>query len=151
LFEKTGGTGTSVITSNATNDGTILVSSGKLELEGAVTGTGTDTISGSSKLEFDKGVSTAATLGDQDIDFTGGGTLALLEPSRFYGEISDFGSGDTIKLDHSWRFSAISEVGGVTTLTLHRGSTTHDFEFVGDYTRSDFSITPGKITTIGYA
>ena len=52
---------------------------------------------------------------------------------------------------NSWRFSAISaEIGGVTTLTLHRGSTTHDFEFVGDYTRSDFSITPGKITTIKF-
>ena len=39
----------------------------------------------------------------------------------------------------------------MTTLTLHHGSTKHAFEFVGDYTRSDFSITPGKITTITYA
>jgi hypothetical protein len=152
LFEKTGGTGTSVITSNVTNDGTILVSSGKLELEGAVTGTGTDTISGSSKLEFGEGVYTSAQ-GGQDIDFTGGGggTLALLEPASFYGEISNFGPGDTIKLEDSWKFSALSEVGNMTTLTLHHGSTKHAFEFVGDYTRSDFSITPGKITTIGYA
>ena len=95
---------------------------------------------------------TPATLGDQDIDFTGGGTLALREPARFYGEISNFGSGDTIKLEDLWRFSAISgEIGGVTTLTLHRGSAAHDFEFVGDYTRSDFSITPGKITKITHA
>ncbi len=151
-------TETNVITSKVLNDGTITVAYGKLEIDGSVTGNGTDTITNTisnyyaSKLEFDKGVDTAATLGDQDIDFTGGGTLALLEPARFYGEISNFGPGDTINLEDSWKFSAISgEIGGVTTLTLHRGSTTHDFEFVGDYTRSDFSITPGKITKITYA
>jgi hypothetical protein len=37
-----------VVTGNFTNDGTIQVSSGKLELDGAVTGTGKDTISGPS-------------------------------------------------------------------------------------------------------
>ena len=39
----------------------------------------------------------------------------------------------------------------MTTLTLHNGLTKHAFEFVGDYTRSEFSITPGKITTVAYA
>jgi hypothetical protein len=34
----------------------------------------------------------------------------------------------------------------VTTLTLARGATMHAFEFAGDYTRSDFNITPGKTT-----
>ena len=114
-------------------------------------GTGTDTISGASKLEFDAGVSSAATLGDQNIDFTGGGMLHLLKPASFYGEISDFGSGDMVELKGLWAFSAISHAGGVTTLTLHHGSTTHGFEFVGDYTRSEFHITPGTTTTIKYA
>ena len=31
----------------------------------------------------------------------------------------------------------------MTTLTLAKGPTTHAFEFAGDYTQSDFSITPG--------
>ena len=38
LLEKTGGTGTSVITPKVTNDGTVLASSDTLDLKGAVTG-----------------------------------------------------------------------------------------------------------------
>lgn len=115
-----------------------------------MTGTGTDTISGAATLEFGAGVSTAATLGDQDIGFTGGGTLHLLAPTGFYGEISNFGSGDTVELLGSWAFSGISQASGVTTLTLMSGATTHGFEFGGDYTQSNFSITPGTTTKIGY-
>ena len=77
LLEKTGGTGTSVVAPKVTNNGTVIVSSGTLDLKGAVTGTGTDTISGASTLEFGAGVSTTATLGSQNIGFTGGGTLDL--------------------------------------------------------------------------
>ena len=101
LFEKTGGTGTSVIAPSVTNDGTIIRSSGKIEFQNAVIGDGNGHDLRSSKIEFDKGVYTSAQFG-QDIDFTGGGggTLALLEPASFYGEISDFGPGDTIKLEH---------------------------------------------------
>ena len=74
-----------------------------------------------------------------------------MKPTSFYGEISDFGTGDTIELNNSWHFSNISQAGGVTTLTLASGSTTHGFGFVGDYTQSDFNITPGATTTITYA
>ena len=148
LFEKTGGTKTSTIAPAVTNDGTVRVSSGTLELKGAVTGKGTDTISGASTLELGAGVSTAATLGDQDIGFTGGGTLRLLAPTSFYGEISDFGSGDTVELKGSWAFSGISDVAGVTTLTLASGATTHAFDFVGNYAQGDFKITSGATSTI---
>ena len=151
LLEKTGGTGTSVIAPKATNDGTVLVSSGTLDLKGAVTGKGTDTISGAATLEFGAGVSTAKTLGYQDIDFADVGTLHLLKPTSFYGEISDFAAGDTVELLGSWAFSGISRAGDVTTLTLAGGSTTHGFELVGDYTQSNFSIAPGTTTKIGYA
>jgi hypothetical protein len=152
VLERTGGTGRSVITSKVTNAGTIEVSSGTLELKGAVTGKGTDTIANASTLEFSAGLSTAATLGDQDIGFsTGGGTLHLLKPTSFYGEISDFAAGDTVELLGSWAFSGISQAGDVTTLTLGSGSTTHGFEFAGDYAQSNFSIAPGTTTTIKYA
>ena len=97
VLQRTGGTGRSVITSKVTNAGSIEVSSGTLELKGAVTGKGTDTISGAATLEFGAGVSTAATLGDQDIGFsTGGGALDLQKPTSFYGEISDFVAGDFV-------------------------------------------------------
>ena len=151
LLEGTGGTGTGVVTSKVINTGTIEASSGTLEVTGAVTGKGTDTISSAATLEFGAGVSSAKTLGDQDIGFGGGGTLDLLKPTSFYGEISDFGAGDTVELLGSWAFSRISHAGDVTTLTLANSSTTHAFEFVGDYSRSDFSITPGTTTKITFA
>ena len=151
LLEGTGGTGTGVVTSKVINTGTIEASSGTLEVTGAVTGKGTDTISGAATLEFGAGVSSAKTLGHQDIEFTGGGTLDLLAPASFYGEISDFGSGDTVELKGSWHFSGISHAGDVTTLTLAKGSTTHGFEFAGDYSRSEFHIASGTATTIGFA
>jgi hypothetical protein len=59
-----------VINGNVRNNGTVRVSAGKLVIEGAVTGKGKDTVSSSSHLEFDSGVSTAATRGSQDIDFS---------------------------------------------------------------------------------
>jgi hypothetical protein len=131
-----------------TNNGAIHVGNGDIAtIDSAVTGEGTETISGDSTLEFKKGVSSAETLGDQDIDFTGAGTLHLLKPAGFYGEISDFAAGDKVELKGTWDFSGISQAGGTTTLTLARGSTTHGFEFVGDYGQSDFSITPGNPTT----
>jgi fibronectin-binding autotransporter adhesin len=129
----------------------IYVTKGTVTGDGTVTGKGTFTISGDSTLEFDAKVSGAKTLGDQDIDFTGGGTLDLLKPAGFNGEISGFKAGDTIELLGSWDFSSISPGADVTTLTLAKGSTTHAFEFAGDYTQSEFSFTPGKTTTIGFA
>jgi hypothetical protein len=135
------------------NNGAINVANGDIAtIDSAVTGEGTETISGGSILEFREGVSSAGTLDDQDIDFTGAGALHLLKAAGFYGEISDFAAGDKIELKGTWDFSAISQADGMTTLTLTRGSTTHGFEFAGDYMQSDFSITPGsRTTTIKFA
>jgi hypothetical protein len=134
------------------NDGKIDAANGEtVTVEPAVTGKGKDTISGGSTLEFASNVATAKGLGNQDIDFsTGGGTLDLLAPKSFYGEISDFGSGDTVELLGSWAYSSISHAGGMTTLTLTDGSTKHGFEFVGDYKHSNFNIVSGATTNITY-
>ena len=83
-----------------------------------MTGKGTDTISGAATLEFGAGVSSAKTLGDQDIGFGGGGTLHLLKPTSFYGEISDFGGGRHSRAPGVMGLFQISHAGGVTTLTL---------------------------------
>jgi hypothetical protein len=149
LIEQSGGTG-STIAPAVTNTGTLEVTSGTLDFMGAVTGTGTDTISGASTLEFDSGVSSSTTVGSQNIGFTGGGTLDLTDPTSFYGEISDFAVGDTVDLSGSWAFSGFSENSGGTlaTLTLVNGATTHAFDFVGDYTQGDFKITSGTTSTI---
>jgi hypothetical protein len=103
-----------------------------------------------STLEFDSTVSSSTTVGSQNIGLTGGGTLDLTDPTSFYSQISDFAAGDTVELLGSWAFSGISDVAGVTTLTLASGGTTHAFEFVGNFTQSNFSITPGATTVIGH-
>ena len=105
LIEKTGGTGTSVIAAKVANAKSILVSTGALDFKGAVSGTGTDTISGASTLEFD---STAAS--GQTIDFSGGGgTLDLLNPKGFAAGIEDFAATDTIDLAGAWSLLSFSE------------------------------------------
>ena len=106
--------------------------------------------SGALTLEFDSAVSSSTTVGSQNIGFTGGGTLDLTDPTSFYGEMSSFAAGDTVELSRSWAFSGISEAAGVTTLTLASGSTKHGFEFVGNFTQNDFSITSGTTTKIGH-
>ena len=79
LLEKTGGTGVSTIAPNVTNTGTIDVSSGTLDFEGGISGTGSDAISGAATLEFDATVSAGQT-----VSFTGsGGEVALHKPARF--------------------------------------------------------------------
>jgi hypothetical protein len=152
VFEKTGGAGTSTIGPAVTNTGTLKVASGTLDFIGAVTGTGTDTISGASTLEFDGAVSSSKTLGDQNIGFTGGGTLDLTDPNAFWGEISGFAATDAIELLGSWAFSSFSENSGGTlaTLTLASGATKHAFDFVGGYTQGDFKIVSGATSTITY-
>ena len=150
LFEETGGTSTSTIAPAVTNTGTIEVTAATLDFKGAVTGTGTDTISGASTLEFDSAVSSSTTVGSQNIGFTGGGTLDLTDPTSFYGEVSGFAAGDTVELLGSWAFSGFSENSGGTlaTLTLINGTTKHAFDFVGDFAQRDFKITSGATSTI---
>ena len=141
----------SIDTTKFTNPGTVAVSNGDtVQIETRVTGTGTDTISGASTLEFENAVSSRTTVGSQNIGFTGGGTLDLTDPWSFYGEVSDFAAGDTVELLGSWAFSGFSENSGGTlaTLTLVNGTTTHAFDFVGDYAQGDFKITSGATSTI---
>ena len=144
LFEKTGGSGTSAIAPQLLNKGSVLVSSGTLDLEGAVSGNGVDTISGASTLEFGSTVG-----GGQTVDFSGG-ALDLLDPQGFSGKIAGFASPDMVQLAGDWNFSSFSETGNgmMGNLTLSSGGTTNTFHFLGDYTASDFSIASGEATTI---
>jgi hypothetical protein len=148
LFEKTGGTGTSAIAPAVTNAGTIEVTAGTLDLQGAVTGKGSDKVSGASTLEF--GSAVAAT---QTVDFRGGpSAVDLIDPNAFFGKIADFASPNTVNLSGDWVFSGFSEnaAGTLGTLTLASGASHHAFDFVGDYTASDFKITSGATTTIAH-
>ena len=148
LFEKTGGTGTSAIAANFANAHDILVSSGTLDFQGAVTGTGVDTISGASTLEFDSTL--AAT---QTIDYSGnGGTLDLTNPLGYDGShIKGFAKTDMVDLAGSCSFLNFSENGGVGTLTLTAGTNDAALEFAGSFTQNSFTIKTGTNTVIGHA
>ena len=68
-----------------TNQGTLKVTAQTLDFQGAVTGTGTDTIyAGTSTLEWNSAVSSSTTVGSQNIGFTGGGTVDLTDPTSFH-------------------------------------------------------------------
>jgi hypothetical protein len=146
LLEKTAGTGTSAITPKIQNAGMIVVTSGTLDIEGAVTGAGTDTVLGDSTLEFGSTVS-----GNQTIDFAGGQSVVdLIDPHGFSGQIENFASPDTVDLSGDWVFSGFSENSGGTLgmLTLARGATHLSLDFIGDYTKHDFAIASGTTTVI---
>jgi hypothetical protein len=139
LFEKKGGTATSRIAPAVTNAGTIKVSAGTLDLQGAVTGKGTDEISGASTMQFDAEVAFGQT-----VDFTGaGGELALSDPAAFAGHISGFdtvGTNDTIEVAGPWVFSGFTENAGGTQGSLHfvNGASTLHLTLIGEYNRLDF-------------
>jgi hypothetical protein len=140
LFEKTGGTGTSAIAPAMTNTGTIEVAAATLDMQGAVTGTGSDEISGASTLEFDSTVAAGQTVG-----FTGsGGTLNLTAPQGFAGEISGFdtvGANDAIEVASPWAFSGFTEnaKGTQGTLGFATGASTISLTLLGDYNPADFA------------
>jgi hypothetical protein len=143
--------GDSTFSGTTVNRGSVLVSSGTLDLEGDVSGKGAETILGASTLEFGSTVG-----GGQTIDFqtlgSSGGALDLIDPQGFSGKIAGFASPDTLLLEGDWNFSSFSETGNgkMGNLTLSSGGATQTFHFLGDYTASDFSIASGATTVIGH-
>ena len=141
LFEKTGGTATSAIAPPVTNTGTIEVAAATLDVQGAVTRTGSDEISRASTLEFDAGVSAGQT-----VSFIGrGGELELHAPAFFAGSISGFdtagaGSNDTIEVAAPWSYTGFKENAGGTegTLGFADGASTLRLTLIGNYNPADF-------------
>ena len=147
LFEKTGGTGTSVIAPNFVNGNGVSVGSGTLDFTGAVTGTGTDTISTGATLEFDSTVASG-----QAIAFSGANAvLDLTDPTGFSGSISGFAKSDTIDFAGSWSLLSVTQngAGTMSTLTLSNGAASDIVHLVGGaYAKTDFTLAAGAGTTI---
>ena len=144
LFEKTGGTGTSTIATSVTNTGRILAASGVVDFQGAVAGTGADSISDASTLEFDSSAAAGQTVG-----FAGsGGTLIIGSLQTFAATLSGYdiggagGTNDAIRLLGSWSETGFSENGGDTlgTLTLFNGTVHETLKFAGSYTSASFHV-----------
>jgi hypothetical protein len=149
LFEKTGGTGVSTILPAVQNTGTVEARSGTLDLKGAISGTGSLTISGAAKLE-----AAAAVGSGQTARFTGsGGEFILDDPLGFAGKISGFGATD--KLDFGAPFATGTSVhfvenGAHTSgaLTLTHGSSHTTITLPGSYLPTDFHATSGASGTL---
>jgi hypothetical protein len=156
LLEKTAGTGTSAIGVSVTNSKTITVSSGTLELDGGVYGTGTMNVSGAAELALGGAVSAT-----QAIAFGGsGGDLALSDTAGFKAGISGFGAGDTIDLTAFGYNAGSSESlifkenanGKQGVLTIKDGAMSASIILFGQYVTAGFqkSADSGAGTAITY-
>ena len=149
LFEKTGGSGESVIAPKFLNGHNVLDSSGTLDFQAAVTGTGTDTISGAATLEFDSTVASS-----QKILFQGAGsTLDLTDWGGFSGSLSGFdangASNDAIDVSAPWAFVGFNQSTGM--MTFADGGTQHAVKLTGSYIAADFHTqTVGGATQVTY-
>jgi hypothetical protein len=121
------------------NSGTVEAASGTLDLQKAVTGTGTLKIDAGKVLQAD-----ATVAGTQTVDFNGGSDrLVLTDAVHFAGKLQDFGTGDRLDLrqfNPSATTLAYSEKadnsGG--TLVVTDGTLTAKIALLGQYAASGF-------------
>jgi hypothetical protein len=144
-LEKSAGVGVSTIASAIGNSGTIGVAAGTLDLMGAVTGKGTESIGKGTKLQFDAAVAAAQTVTFVD---TTGGDLILNDPAgmglSFKGLVSGFGGQDKLDL-RSFAFTGKPTVkflqnGKQGTLTVIDGKNVARIALFGQYVAAGFQL-----------
>ncbi|HXU99091.1 MAG TPA: hypothetical protein VG166_01165 [Caulobacteraceae bacterium] len=139
LLKKSGGTGSSVITSSIVNSGTIVASIGLLELNGPVTGTGVDRVGTGATLEFRDAV--AAT---QTVTFTGpNAVLELADAAAFAASVRKFAAGETLDIRSvpfgSATTASYSGTATAGTLTVANGVHTAQIRLIGQFIAADFA------------
>ena len=135
VFAKIGGTGSigSDIVPAITDNGTILVASGGMQLANSLTGDGSVIIDNAARLQVDKAVGggITVTLGTDS-------SLRLIQPATFEGTISNFVVGDT--LDVALKVNGAT-VGSSGTLALMDGTVTvATLSLAGDNTGDVFTF-----------
>ena len=136
LIEKTGGTGVSAIAADVVNSHVMESLSGTLDLQGAVSGTGTDQIFANSALQFDSTVGSGQT-----VSFKGSNaTLDLTDWGGFSGAIFGFdlagASNDMIDVAAPWTYVGFTQSTGM--MTFADGATQHSVHLAGNYLASNF-------------
>ncbi len=121
--------------------GGLEATGGVLDIEGGVTGTGSDNIVGAATLEFDSSVAFG-----QIVNFAGAsGVLELKDFKDFSGGwISGFdttGSNDALLIGGGWSFVHASETATAATLGFHNASTgqSKNLVLLGDYEGGAFA------------
>ena len=137
LMEATNGD-TLQITDNVSNSGTLAAEGGTLMADGNVSGSGDVIIGGRGHADFAGAV-------DQNVAFTGPGTLELDHSQSFSGTVTGFGAGDAIDLN-DLAYSANETVtwtqgGGSGTLTVNDNGATENITLNGNYTQGEFALT----------
>ncbi|HLY56103.1 MAG TPA: hypothetical protein VKS60_11130, partial [Stellaceae bacterium] len=144
LLEKTGGTGASTLNLALANAGMVEVTSGTLELGGAVTGTGSFVIGAAGTLKVD-----GSMAGTQTVTFAAAtGELVLNNPNGNHlaptGAISGFGGNDAIDLP-TFAFSA------ATTLVWHQTNAAQGTLTVTDGSKVAVLTLDGNYTGVSFA
>ena len=137
---KSGGIGNALIEAELNNSGTVLVQSGTLTLDQAVSGAGGFEIDGTAKLDFGSVVSS----GEAIRFLGGGGTLAVERTGVFGATVSGFAAGDALDLT-ALDFAASPTIGfiggtGGGALTVGDGAHSVMIALLGDYTPSGFQL-----------
>jgi hypothetical protein len=148
LIEKNAGGGRATIAPAIGNAGTIAVTSGTLELKGALTGAGSLSIGAAATLALDGSVGTG-----QQVDFasTTGGALVLKDASGFLGTVAGLGGSDKIDLT-GLAYAGNAHPGWTQqgmggTLTVTEGSTTLSIKLFGQYMAAGFHAGQGVTGT----
>jgi hypothetical protein len=135
------GSGGLIVNSAVQNSGSIWANGGNVDVNAAVTGNGTATISGSSTLEF-------GSASSENTNFAAGatGTLKLDQSSSFTGSVSGFAAGDTLDLadiafgaNTTLGYSANADgTGG--TLSVSDGTHSASIALFGQYSAAGFQM-----------
>jgi hypothetical protein len=130
-----------------TNNGSISITDDTEELAGAVSGSGSFSLS-TADLQFGASVSAGQTITALD---NGGDEVTLKQAQNFAATISGFGTGDTIDATNfllsGTTFNFVENSGGTGgTLTLHDGSLTANILMTGDYSKASFTLAPDSGT-----
>lgn len=122
-----------------TNDGSVLVSRGRVTINTLVQGSGTIAVQDDGFVDLNSGV-----LAGQIIALNGSGTVDVAVPQLFQGTITGLTSGTLLHLDSS--ATAVSYTNNVLTMELGGGQT-FGLNIVGSLTLDDFIVNTGTTGT----
>lgn len=122
-----------------TNNGSVLVSRGRVTINSLVQGSGTIAVQDDGFLDLNSGV-----FAGQIVALNGSGTVDLAIPQLFLGTITGLTSGTLLHLDSS--ATAVSYTNNVLTMELGGGQT-FGLNILGSLTLDDFIVNSGTTGT----
>lgn len=137
-LEASSGGGISANT-DFTNNGSVLVSRGRVTINSLVQGSGTIAVQDDGFVDLNSGV-----LAGQIIALNGSGTVDVAIPQLFQGTITGLTSGTLVHLDSS--ATAVSYTNNILTMQLGGGQT-FGLNIVGSLTLDDFIVNSGTTGT----